>query len=360
AGIFTLTKWNSMVPLSLVPPCKEKFNCPEDTLIDAILVTKGTRNLGGSYAAVDLGDACHSMPGVVIPNWVGFVNCSAECSEAVQSEWLGGLGMDGLVVHSADGCSRALPQIAGVPTFSVNSSVMVSLGWLVRIYPSSSDTNWLALRLVLGFLLAVVLLTSLTLWWLKPWRHYPRPRIYATPREFNPKSILSQTSLDVFPTLSYSPADRRKILSSTNQTPISFLADQPSTPLNRSDSDPIRMSNPTEDRVEAFEHYFCDTLCAICLSDYEAGDRLRILTCRHAFHVDCIDPWLLSPTAHSVCPTCKSDLSAPLGLPALPLQPALEDGPIVRFEEILGIAMPVLIYPDDPEFQTLQRHLNSI
>ncbi|KAF7840076.1 RING-H2 finger protein ATL78 [Senna tora] len=46
-----------------------------------------------------------------------------------------------------------------------------------------------------------------------------------------------------------------------------------------------------------------DSECAICLSDFNAGDRLRILPkCNHGFHVRCIDKWLSS---HSSCPKCR-------------------------------------------------------
>ncbi|XP_031115306.1 RING-H2 finger protein ATL78-like [Ipomoea triloba] len=46
-----------------------------------------------------------------------------------------------------------------------------------------------------------------------------------------------------------------------------------------------------------------DTDCAICLSEFAAGDRVRVLPkCNHGFHVRCIDKWLSS---HSSCPTCR-------------------------------------------------------
>ncbi|XP_028797911.1 RING-H2 finger protein ATL78-like [Neltuma alba] len=46
-----------------------------------------------------------------------------------------------------------------------------------------------------------------------------------------------------------------------------------------------------------------DTECAICLSEFNNGDRLRILPkCNHGFHVRCIDKWLSS---HSSCPKCR-------------------------------------------------------
>ncbi|KAJ4715406.1 RING-H2 finger protein [Melia azedarach] len=46
-----------------------------------------------------------------------------------------------------------------------------------------------------------------------------------------------------------------------------------------------------------------DTECVICLSEFSAGDRLRLLPkCNHGFHVRCIDKWLSS---HSSCPKCR-------------------------------------------------------
>ncbi|KAI9113686.1 hypothetical protein K1719_014937 [Acacia pycnantha] len=49
-----------------------------------------------------------------------------------------------------------------------------------------------------------------------------------------------------------------------------------------------------------------DTECVICLSEFNNGERVRILPkCNHGFHVKCIDKWLSS---HSSCPKCRQCL----------------------------------------------------
>ncbi|XP_062228563.1 RING-H2 finger protein ATL46-like [Phragmites australis] len=65
--------------------------------------------------------------------------------------------------------------------------------------------------------------------------------------------------------------------------------------------------------------------CAVCLCEFDAEDRLRLLPlCGHAFHLNCIDTWLLS---NSTCPLCRGVLFVP-GLMA-------EDNPMFDFEERL-------------------------
>ncbi|KAF7015928.1 hypothetical protein CFC21_029645 [Triticum aestivum] len=63
--------------------------------------------------------------------------------------------------------------------------------------------------------------------------------------------------------------------------------------------------------------------CAVCLCEFDAEDRLRLLPlCGHAFHLNCIDTWLLS---NSTCPLCRGVLFAP-GLTA-------ENNPMFDFDE---------------------------
>lgn len=48
--------------------------------------------------------------------------------------------------------------------------------------------------------------------------------------------------------------------------------------------------------------------CCICLLDYSVGDELRILSCQHNYHQDCIDRWLVSKPH---CPLCIRKVTVP-------------------------------------------------
>ncbi|KAJ1271254.1 hypothetical protein BS78_06G115100 [Paspalum vaginatum] len=56
--------------------------------------------------------------------------------------------------------------------------------------------------------------------------------------------------------------------------------------------------------------------CAVCLTAFEDDDDLRLLPrCSHAFHPDCIDPWLQS---RATCPLCRANLEKPVPPPPAP------------------------------------------
>ncbi|XAR54257.1 hypothetical protein NMG60_11029308 [Bertholletia excelsa] len=51
------------------------------------------------------------------------------------------------------------------------------------------------------------------------------------------------------------------------------------------------------------------TECAVCLSEFQEEENLRLLPkCSHAFHLPCIDTWL---KAHSNCPLCRAAVAPP-------------------------------------------------
>ena len=46
--------------------------------------------------------------------------------------------------------------------------------------------------------------------------------------------------------------------------------------------------------------------CAICLSDFEVGEKKSTLPCVHSFHCSCIERWIKKKNS---CPICKLDIS---------------------------------------------------
>lgn len=76
--------------------------------------------------------------------------------------------------------------------------------------------------------------------------------------------------------------------------------------------------------------------CVVCFELYKPNDTVRVLTCKHFFHKNCIDPWIL---AHGTCPMCKCDI-----LKALGIQVDVEDGreslQVLMSDELPGILPP--------------------
>ena len=86
------------------------------------------------------------------------------------------------------------------------------------------------------------------------------------------------------------------------------------------EEDPIQHAVPAEMLANPGD------ACAICIDTLEDDDDVRGLTCGHAFHASCVDPWLTSRRA--CCPLCKADYYVPK--PRSEGEPSMEDIPLQR------------------------------
>ncbi|KAI0036573.1 hypothetical protein K488DRAFT_40943 [Vararia minispora EC-137] len=53
--------------------------------------------------------------------------------------------------------------------------------------------------------------------------------------------------------------------------------------------------------------------CIICLENFVKGDRVRVLPCKHIFHLKEVDEWLIQ--RKKLCPICKADVTKPANHP---------------------------------------------
>lgn len=59
-------------------------------------------------------------------------------------------------------------------------------------------------------------------------------------------------------------------------------------------------------RFNPSNHQSEQTLCVVCMCDFESRQLLRVLPCNHEFHAKCVDKWL---KANRTCPICRADAS---------------------------------------------------
>uniref|UniRef100_A0A1I7TA90 RING-type domain-containing protein n=1 Tax=Caenorhabditis tropicalis TaxID=1561998 RepID=A0A1I7TA90_9PELO len=53
--------------------------------------------------------------------------------------------------------------------------------------------------------------------------------------------------------------------------------------------------------ADVFRGDMASNECAICMIDFEPGERIRFLPCMHSFHQECVDEWLMKSFT---CPSC--------------------------------------------------------
>jgi E3 ubiquitin-protein ligase RHA2 len=70
----------------------------------------------------------------------------------------------------------------------------------------------------------------------------------------------------------------------------------------------IDQKNPTvsytKKKLRALTPHEATSECSVCLSEFEEGEKIRQLKCKHRFHKDCVDKWLQQYWA--TCPLCRT------------------------------------------------------
>lgn len=76
------------------------------------------------------------------------------------------------------------------------------------------------------------------------------------------------------------------------------------------------MSKDDLEKLPCFEYITKDTAaspvdCAVCLEAFRVGEKCRLLPiCKHSFHADCVDAWLLQTP---FCPMCRTSADSSKG-----------------------------------------------
>ncbi|KAJ1881484.1 hypothetical protein H4R99_004088 [Coemansia sp. RSA 1722] len=124
-------------------------------------------------------------------------------------------------------------------------------------------------------------------------------------RPVKPYNPFSKDELQLLPTVNLTQADVDRL---NMQKPQSFSKEDVTKELTE---EAVAFDNDDGKVLESGLRY-ASPECTICLVSYEKADVVRILSCSHTYHADCIDVWLTERSAR--CPICKMDIRQALGL----------------------------------------------
>jgi hypothetical protein len=184
---------------------------------------------------------------------------------------------------------------------------------------------WVFLVIVLGILIVVIFATSTVMHVVQRRRRNDlRQRVING--EVNLEALgvkrltVPREYLEKLPLYTYSGDSRDRELEKTLPQPPSREENIPSPVAEAgvsSKTNPLgRRSSAPDVQAQTSSSAFSQPTCPICLDDFESNEsQVRELPCRHIFHPDCVDTFLLSNS--SLCPMCKTSVLPSGYCPAL-------------------------------------------
>jgi hypothetical protein len=78
--------------------------------------------------------------------------------------------------------------------------------------------------------------------------------------------------------------------------------------INNEDLEDVKivLSEDDYERLPSIENINEDIKCSICLENIEKNEKIKDITCKHEFHIECLKMWLCNQSVK--CPICRFDL----------------------------------------------------
>jgi len=167
----------------------------------------------------------------------------------------------------------------------------------------------------------------------------------------------SELSSPIEHTKAVAPHINEKIAKDTSTLSSSSVLDSAIPGKHSSSVTAVDSNVPDDSQGERISTMTTDLLpdpgdsCAICLDSIEDEDDVRGLTCGHAFHASCVDPWLTSRRA--CCPLCKADYYVPK-----PRPDGVESS--AEIDRLGRRATGHTNVPNEPQAVVIARRVNSL
>ncbi|KAJ1812686.1 hypothetical protein LPJ56_005412 [Coemansia sp. RSA 2599] len=129
-------------------------------------------------------------------------------------------------------------------------------------------------------------------------------------RPVKPYNPFSKDELQLLPTVTLTQSDVDKLNAKRS---LSFSEDAKEGEQRYKEEAVVDVDVDVDDgKVLESGLRYASPECTICLVSYEKADLVRILSCSHTYHAECVDVWLTERSAR--CPICKMDVRQALGL----------------------------------------------